>query len=97
MQDDIEARLLARDGALRRECEPLNLTPDPIYMDAASTIAALRAEVERLREVRETICQWLLSDGARLDYEAQPEDERGHQFWWAADMIRSGAALKGQP
>lgn len=45
-----------------------------------------RAAVER------AVVEWLLSDGARLDYEASDCEE--HFAWWAADAIAAGQHRK---
>lgn len=61
---------------------------------AAAVIEADRAEVRlaerfagRLAE-REAVAKWLLSDAARLDYEASGSEE--HFSWWAADQVNAG-------
>lgn len=45
----------------------------------------------RLAE-REAVIAWLLSDAARLDYEASGSEE--HVLWWAADQFKAGEHLK---
>ena len=51
------------------------------------TESAERAE----RAERAAVVAWLLSDGARLDYEASGSTE--HFSWWAADVIARGDHL----
>jgi len=41
---------------------------------------------------REAVVKWLLSDAARLDYEASGSEE--HVLWWAADQIEAGEPFK---
>jgi len=55
--------------------------------------AAMTTQAER--EERERIADWLLSDGARLDYEASGSEE--HPFWWASDYLRGEYRKDGQP
>lgn len=45
----------------------------------------------RLAE-RDAVVKWLLSDAARLDYEASGSEE--HFSWWAADQIKAGEPFK---
>lgn len=45
----------------------------------------------RLAE-RDAVVKWLLSDAARLDYEASGSEE--HFSWWAADQIEAGEPFK---
>jgi len=59
------------------------------------TIRNVRIAAERAteRRVLEEAAQWLLDDGTRLDYDAEPLPKE-HPFWWAADRIR---AMKEEP
>ena len=57
----------------------------------AQAFAAHREAAEKAE--RQAVVNWLLSDDARLDYEASGSEE--HFSWWAADVIQRGDHRKG--
>lgn len=59
-------------------------------VDIRAVIAAIAPEIraQGAAEERAKVLSWLLSDGARLDYEASGREE--HEFWWATDAIEQG-------
>ena len=48
-----------------------------------------RAALSAMPDVVAEVVVWLLNDDTRLRYDEQPEAEREHQFWWAADQIQA--------
>ena len=57
-------------------------------------VSGEQAEQLGAEREREATVAWLLSDGARLDYEASGSQE--YFAWWAADAIARGEHLRGE-
>ena len=68
-----------------------DVSPVPSFEDMLAKAFAQIRLAGRLAE-REAVVKWLLSDAARLDYEASGSEE--HVLWWAADQVEAGVPFK---
>lgn len=84
-----ECAVAARDALVACEWSPHD-NDEQIY-DVLAAILNMKEPSHTVSE-REAITAWLLSDGARLDYEASGSEE--HFSWWAADAIGRGEHMK---